>query len=436
LLGPALLGGVLLPLPAGAAPTGPSADPGTVLVGYAAGTTSQEAAETARSVGAIDTRVVGDGTHVLKLTSGRVSDATTALRRRAAVRYAEPDFILHADAIPNDPSFNLLWGMRNTGQTVNGTPGTATADIDAAPAWSVTTGSVTVMVGVVDTGIAYTHPDLAANVWSNPGGINGCPAGTRGFNAITNTCDPADDNSHGSHVSGTIGAVGNNGIGVAGVNWTTRIVGLKFLDASGSGTTSNAILAIDWAVRAKQAGVNIRALNNSWGGGAFSQALLDEINKAGANDILFVASAGNDASNNDAVPHFPSSYGTANEIAVAATDQDDNLASFSNFGLNSVDLGAPGVNTFSTVLAGAYDFKSGTSMATPHVTGAATLVLASGNRTTASLKSVLFANVDPDASLAGRTKTGGRLNVCRAITGCVPTHTTSPGVPPGGGGEQ
>src|SRR5439155_23734652 len=178
-------------------------------------------------------------------------------------------------------------------------------------AWaSSNTWSSGVVVGVVDTGVDYNHPDLAANVWTNPGSINGCPAGTHGYNVLNATCDPMDDNHHGTHVSGTIGAVGNNGIGVIGVSPTVRIIGLKFLNSSGSGSTSGAVTAIDWAVKAKQAGVNVRVLSNSWGGGAFSQALLDEINKAGANDILFVAAAGNYGANNDTTPIYPCSYHT------------------------------------------------------------------------------------------------------------------------------
>ncbi|GAC1331814.1 MAG: hypothetical protein NVSMB17_10180 [Candidatus Dormibacteria bacterium] len=334
------------------------------------------------------------------------------------MRYAEPNYILHADLTPNDPSFPQLWGLQNTGQCVVGTCGTPGADIKAEPAWNVTTGSSTVVVGVVDTGIDYRHPDLAPNAWSNPGTINGCPAGTHGYNAILSSCDPLDDNNHGSHVSGTIGARGNNGVGVTGVNWNVSLMGLKFLDATGSGSTAGAISAIDWAVRAKIAGVNVRALNNSWGGGPFDQALLDEINKAGANDILFLAAAGNSSLNNDVSPHYPSSYGAANEIAVAATDQADSLAYFSNYGASSVDLGAPGTNIYSTIVGGTYDYFNGTSMATPHVTGAAALILSKEALTVSMLKARLLQSVDAVPGLAGFVKTGGRLNVCKAITGC------------------
>ncbi len=297
------------------------------------------------------------------------------MEKFAAVRYAQPNYIHHADLTPNDPSFNQLWGLLNTGQSVGGVVGKAGADISATKAWDISTGSKSIVVGVVDTGVDYNHPDLAANVWSNPGGIGGCAIGTHGYNAITKTCNPLDDNDHGSHVSGTIGGVGNNGVGVAGVNWNVSIMGLKFLDASGSGSTADAITAMDFAINAKIAGVNVRVLSNSWGGGPFEQALLDEINKAGANDILFVAAAGNSALNNDTSPHYPSSYKAANEIAVAATDENDGLAYFSNWGATSVNLGAPGTNILSTTRNNTYAYFNGTSMATPHVSGVAALLL-------------------------------------------------------------
>src|SRR3989449_5448564 len=201
-------------------------------------------------------------------------------------------------------------------------------------------------------------------------------------------------------------------------------MGSKFLDAPGSGTTANAINAIEFAVQAKAAfaatsGVNVRVLSNSWGGGAFSQALLDEINRANANDMLFVAAAGNAISNNDIIPHFPSSYNAPNVVAVAATDNTDSLAFFSNFGPASVHLGAPGLDVLSTTIVGNYAYLSGTSMATPHVSGAALLVLSKCALNTASLKTLLLNNVDPIPSLAGRTVTGGRLNVNKAIRACA-----------------
>jgi subtilisin family serine protease len=288
-----------------------------------------------------------------------------------------------------------------------------------------------VVVGVVDTGIDYNHPDLVENIWSNPGGVGGCPAGTHGYNAIIKSCNPMDDHNHGTHVSGTIGAVGNNGIGVVGVNWTTSIMALKFLDASGSGSTADAIAAIEFAVQAKIAGINVRVLSNSWGGPDSSQALLDEINKAKANDILFVVAAGNNGSNNDSSPTYPSSYATPNMVAVAATDNNDRLAEFSNYGPASVHLAAPGVDVLSTVIGGRYAYLSGTSMATPHVAGAAALLLAvQPTWTTSDVRSAILANVDPVSNLNGRIVTGGRLNACRALPGCLTIFPLAASVPP------
>jgi subtilisin family serine protease len=397
-----------------------SFEDGTVLVGFKAGVSAGGVARVEQQEGAVEADVRGAGTHVVRVASGQVASKIAALRRHPEVRYAEPNYILHADAVPNDPRFSELWGLQNTGQPILGFAGKPGADISATQAWNLSTGSASIVVGVVDTGIDYNHPDLSANVWNNLGGVGGCPAGTHGYNAIARTCNPMDDNNHGSHVSGTIGAVGNNAVGVVGVNWTTSIMGLKFLDASGSGTTANAITAIDFAVNAKIAGVNVRVLSNSWGGGGFSQALLDEINKANANDILFVAAAGNSSANNDVTPHYPSSYNTPNMVAVAATDSTDSLAYFSNYGPTSVHLGAPGDTILSTIRSGGYDYFSGTSMATPHVSGTAALVLSRANQTTANLKSLLLTNVDPLPSLAGLVSSGGRLNAYKAVSAAGP----------------
>ena len=362
------------------------------------------------------------GLYLLHSRSGNVAALLSILRAHPAIEYVEPDYIVKSSATPNDASFAQQWSMLNSGM-----PG---ADIGATSAWNVSTGSTANVVGVVDTGIDYTHPDLSANVWSAPtsftvtlswGQIT-CPAGSHGYNAIARSCDPKDDNQHGTHVSGTIGAAGNNALGVAGVNWTTRIMGLKFLNASGSGNTSDAIDAIEFALQAKSAfggGANVRVLSNSWGGAGASQALLDEINKANTSDVLFVAAAGNSAQNNDVTPFYPAGFNAANLVAVAATTNTDTLASFSNYGSGSVHLGAPGVNIISTLPGAAYGYMSGTSMATPHVSGAAMLLLAKCTLSTGALKATLLANVDPLASLAGVTVSGGRLNVNKAIRSCA-----------------
>ena len=355
------------------------------------------------------------------------------LKAHPDVAYAEPNYIVRADTVPNDPWFDQLWGLFNVGQTV-GTPATPNADIKATLAWDVSTGSTDNVIAVIDSGIDYLHGDLAPNIWSASAPFSvtiagkniTCPAGTHGFNSIamTNTalnpCDPMDDFGHGTHVAGTIGAVGNNGNGITGVNWTARMVAVKFLDATGVGSVANAINSIEFVIQAAAVtGTNVRILSNSWSA-AFSQALLDEINKANANNMLFVASAGNDSTNNDVTPRYPASYTAPNVIAVAATDNRDTLATFSNYGLTSVHLAAPGVNVLSTTPGDLYQYMSGTSMAAPHVSGAAALVLSRCPINTATLKTTLLSTVDAIPLLAGRVVTGGRLNVDAAIRSCVP----------------
>ena len=370
--------------------------------------------------------------------SGSVATLLAHLANRRDVLYAEPNYILYADNLPNDPRFPELWGLLNTGQTINGVVGTPGADIHAVPAWDSALGSRNTVVGIVDTGIDYTHPDLAANVWSAPSSYSvtiagqtiTCAAGTHGFNAISKNCDPFDDHFHGTHVSGTIGAVGNNGVGVTGINWFASMIGLKFLSASGTGTLADAVNAIEFAIQVKAAfpsgAANIRVLSNSWAGGGFSQALFDEITRVNQNDMLFVAAAGNSSSNNDTTPTYPASYQIPNVIAVAAIDNQDALASFSNFGATSVHLGAPGVKVLSTLPGATYGYLSGTSMATPHVSGSAALLLSRCSADTATVKSLLLNNVDQTTALSGITITGGRVNVARAIGSCGPPGNQAP----------
>jgi subtilisin family serine protease/uncharacterized membrane protein len=375
-----------------------------------------------------------------------VTALLSALASRGDVAYAEPNYVVRAFDEPTDPLWPQLWGLKNIGQAVNGgVAGLAGADIRVSEAWTHTLGSELNVVAVVDTGIDYTHPDLAPNMWSAPGPftvtIDGtdiaCPAGSHGFNAIELSCDPMDDHNHGSHVAGTIGAAGDNGIGVVGVNRVARIMGLKFLDASGSGSVGDAIRAIEFARQVKQAfgptqSANVRILSNSWGGGGFSQALLDAINAAAAADMLFVAAAGNSGYPTDFFPTYPASYNAASIVSVAATTNTDERAWFSNYGSTTVDLGAPGVNILSTTRGNTYSFFSGTSMATPHVSGAAALVLSRCSLDTEDLKEALLSSVDPVASLASKTVTGGRLNVNSAIEACsslpeVPGNLTATG---------
>ena len=340
-----------------------------------------------------------------------VDDAVSRYRSHPKIEYIEPNYMLQANETPNDPVYPQLYGLNNTGQT----GGTVDADIDAPQAWDVFTGSSSVLIGVIDTGVDYTHPDLAANIWTNPGEIpannidddnNGYIDDVHGYDFVNNDGDPMDDHGHGSHCSGTIGGVGNNGIGVAGVNWNVKIMGLKFLSASGSGSTADAVEAINYATM-----MHVRLTSNSWGGGGFSQALLDAIDDADAAGILFVCAAGNASSNTDVTPNYPSTYPSPNIVAVAATDHNDNLASFSNYGATTVDLAAPGVNIVSTTPGNTYSTFSGTSMATPHVAGALGLVFGRfPNIAHSDAKNLILNFVDHKVSLAGKCVTGGRLN--------------------------
>ncbi|MGA2092683.1 MAG: S8 family serine peptidase [Sedimentisphaerales bacterium] len=273
----------------------------------------------------------------------------------------------------------------------------------------MSTGSSSIIVAVTDTGVDYTHPDLTANMWSDANG-------SHGYDFVNNDSDPMDDEGHGTHVSGTIGAVGNNGIGVAGVNWHTRIMAVKFLDATGSGSTSNAVATIQYAIAN-----GAKVINASWGGYGFSQTLYDTIAAARDAGIIFVAAAGNESNNNDSTPAYPASFNLANIISVMATTNTDASASYSNYGLTTVDLGAPGGSGFgdstdilSTLLGGGYGYKAGTSMASPHVAGACALLLSIDPTLTYSqVKQILMDTVNN--TLPGLCASGGRLNLAAAV---------------------
>lgn len=355
------------------------------------------------------------------LSLGRLSQAIDTLKSltgAGAVAIAEPDFLVYASATPNDPYYPEMYNLHNTGES----GGVADADIDAPEAWEITTGSRSIRVGVIDTGINYNHPDLAANIWTNPREIagngidddnNGFIDDVRGWDFANNDADPNDDDGHGTHCAGVIGALGNNELGIVGVNWEVSLVPIKFLNSEGEGVTSDAVSSVNYATA-----LGLDLTSNSWGGGTNSQTLSNAIAQAGAANRLFIAGAGNDGRNNNSRPFYPSSFNLDNIVAVAASDRTDTLATFSNYGSTSVDLAAPGVDIRSTVYSNSYELRSGTSMATPHVAGAAALVLANnGPLTAAKLKSILLGNVDPIASMAGRTVTGGRLNVAAAVMG-------------------
>jgi Subtilase family len=383
--------------------------PGELLIGFRGDVSAADQKNALKAVGAVQKKEFKKIHGALVHVSGGVDAALAKLRKDPRIRYAEQNFVVHADVVPNDPSYSSLWGMNTIG---------------APAAWNTTTGSTSVTVADIDTGVDWSHPDLSSQIWINPGeNCSGCRTDGidndhdgyvddwHGWDFANNDNNPTDDHGHGTHVAGTIGATGNNGIGVAGVNWNVRIMPLKFLNAAGSGTTADAVSAVLYAA---QNGADV--MNNSWAGGDYSQALADAITVADQHNSLFVAAAGNDGSDNDAEPTYPASYELPNVVAVAATDSGDNLAYFSNFGEQSVDLGAPGVNVYSTWAGGGYQSISGTSMATPHVAGAAALAKAEfPSATAAGLKALLLDSVDPDPALDGVTTTGGRLNVANAV---------------------
>lgn len=346
----------------------------------------------------------------------RTEFALLALENNSNVEYVEPNYILRINRLPNDPKFTELWGLKNTAQK----SGKAGVDIGAEQAWDIQTGSKDVVVAVIDTGVDYTHEDLKENAWINTAEANGTTGvdddkngyvdDIHGYDFANNDGDPMDDHSHGSHCAGTIGAKGDDAKGVVGVNWDVRIMGIKFLTGSGSGTLENAVKAIDYATANK---VNI--MSNSWGGGGYMQSLFDAITRAQKQGILFVAAAGNNGTDNDTTASYPANYAIDNVLSVAAIDNQGNLAYFSNYGKKLVHVAAPGVNVLSSIPGGHKEY-SGTSMATPHVAGAAALLLANeSNLTYLELKERLIKTVQPISSLRNKVLSGGLINVYSAL---------------------
>jgi subtilisin family serine protease len=378
------------------------------------------------SGGTVRRQLTDDGWFEIDVHSGTtLSSALAMFQSRSDVIQVTPDFTIRSQAIPNDPSYSSLWGLNNNGSQ----GGLSTADINVEQAWDYST-TANITTAVIDTGVDYTHPDLAANIWNNSDEIagngidddrNGYVDDTRGWDFANNDNNPMDDNGHGTHVAGTIGAVGNNGVGVTGVAWTTSIMPLKFLDNEGAGALSDAIAAINYA-RVNGA----KVINASWGGGGFSSALQSAISQFIASGGVFVAAAGNESSNNVTVPSYPANY--PGVISVGASTRTDTLASFSNFGTN-VDIVAPGQGIVSTLPGNRYGSLSGTSMAAPHVAGAIALLWSQNpSRTATQITDAIMSNTDN--VLRGTTSQFGRINVGKAAVALRNGTTTPPTNPP------
>ncbi len=434
--------------------------PHELLVKFKSGVPEFVREEIHRGVGA---RVVGrfrgdEQLHHIRLPEGEDLEAALAYyQTRADVEYAQKNLVYHlTETIPDDTFFLQQWAWKNTV-----TPG---ADVGATFAWDKARGRSTVIVASIDTGVDYNHPDLAANMWSNPGeaGLNcfngidddgdGYIDDCHGWNFWNNTNDPMDDYGHGTLISGIIGAVSNNGVGVAGANWAVQIMPLKFAGSDGGGTTDKAVAALDYAV-AHGAAIS----NNSWGTTSFDPALLDAIKRAEAAGHLFITAAGNGpfvngtqiGTDNDTLPFYPCDFSKAdpvtnprppqNIICVAATGSSDNLAEFSNYGATTVQLGAPGVGIWSTLLGGNYGSASGTSMSSPIVAGAAALLKGcKANLHSFMIKKILLTTARQTPALTGKTVTGGVVNYQAAVNDnhvgdCEPPPGKEQGTPSRGG---
>ena len=424
--------------PQAAAARAPEFVPGEVIVRFKPGASSASRGETMRAANAqagekivtaaMRGRGDNEGITVLR-TAMNVPEAIATLKARADVEYAEPNWIYTTDATSDDPYYTngSLWGMYGSATTPANQFG-----IGAGTTWNLKGADCgSVYIGIIDEGYMYTHPELAANAAKNPreatgaAGVdddgNGYVDDVYGwdFAGNNNTVFDGAGDDHGTHVAGTIGAVGGNGAGVAGVCWSVKLMNAKFLGSQG-GTTANAVKAVDYFTFLKtQQALNIAATSNSWGGGGFSQALSDAISRANDAGILFVAAAGNSTYNCDVTACFPANYVMPNVISVASITSTGAISSFSNYGATTVDIGAPGSGIWSTVpvssrksVVPGYASYSGTSMATPHVSGAVALYAARNpGATAAMIKAAILGAAIATPSLNGKTVSNGRLNV-------------------------
>ena len=432
--------------------------PHELLVKFKPGTPPYVRQEIHRGVGATVLQRFAKDERLVRVRVPQGMDLDSALAyysTLADVQYAQKNLLYHiVETIPTDPGFAQQWGWKNTLPGAN-----PLADVGATFAWDKARGRFSIVVADIDTGVDYTHRDLALNIWTNPGeagvkcanGIDddrdGLVDDCRGWNFYAYSNDPMDDNGHGTHTSGTIGALTGNGLGVAGANWDVQIMPLKFMDATGTGSTAGAIVALDYAVAH---GATIS--NNSWGSRGttgFDSALLDAIKRAGAAGHLFITAAGNYGTNNDIYPFYPCDFTKfdqinnpnppANIICVAATDPNGDRAGFSDYGLTTVHLGAPGVGILSTYRNQGYASLNGTSQATPHVTGCAALLKAcKPSLSSATIKDILLSTVRQDLDLVGETTTGGIVNYQAALDdprvgACDPAPTSTLPVADAGG---
>lgn len=385
----------------------------SLLVGFRAGVTARTEAAVLRSVNAQVVATYPDGPVLVSTPSPSARDAAMRLLARSpVVRYAEPNAAFHIDATAaNDPGLSRQWGLDQSNNV----------DIDAPQAWDVTQGKNATIVAVIDSGLDLSHPEFTGRVWTNlveARGVSGAdddgdglPDDVHGWNFLDNTANVADDNGHGTHVAGILGATGNNGQGLAGVNWNATIMPLKFIGADGNGSVDDAIRAIYYAVDH-----GARVINASWGGGDRVQALTDAISYANRRNVVFVTAAGNESANNGVKRSYPADDRLPNSISVAAVDSNGNLAGFSNFGATTVDLAAPGVNIRSTV-PGGYATYSGTSMSAPFVSGVASLVIGMHPELTAAQAVQRILNAaKPLPGLKGKVITGGIVDAANAVS--------------------
>ncbi len=391
--------------------------PGEILIKFRHQASPSQRQAIRTDLGAGTRRQLLRGIEHLRLGRGvSIEEALERYRRHPHVLYVEPNYLIQVAVLPDDVEFDRQWGLHNRGQT-EGTPG---ADIGAQEGWNISTGRRDVLLAVVDTGIDYTHPDLADNIWHNPGEIpgngldddgNGFVDDVRGWDFVANDADPMDENGHGTHVSGIAGAAGDNGVGVAGVAWKVSLVPLRALDANGFGDVADSIEAFAYAIS-----IGVRIVNNSWVA-PHSQALEDAVQATEDADVLMVAAAGNFGFDLEVDPVYPASFPNDNIVVVTTSNDDDRRPFFASIGSASVDLAAPGVNIFSTVLGGSYGFNSGTSMSTPHVSGAAALLMSvAPNLPASSARRILVQTAEPAEAFSGLTVSSGTVHIGNALS--------------------